>query len=230
MSIPDRELHIIRLVNEFGQASTAQILALVFPRAKSRTSADRVLRRLVRDGYLDRVERRRSIGGARGGSGEYVYSLGSSGWRLCKRAGRYSRKAIDYHKLAILDVYIRLWIAHQATEIELSSYLPEPECWRGDLQPDLTAIFTPRSPIREREAWFEVDLNSERPARINEKLARYVRAFQSGELAPSIRIVFVSPDDDRAREIRGLIDRLDPSVSTLFRSFTLLSFLHGITA
>lgn len=228
----DRDRQLIRLVDYFNQLSTGQFLALSFSDSKSRTSCDRALKRLVDDGYLAKVEKRRSVGGARGGSGEYVYMLGPSGWTLCKREGRYHRRTVDYHALAIVDVYARLIEAQRAGEFVLDGFTPEPECHLTvegvELKPDL--LIELRRPDRDAKlsAWLEIDLGTERQARLSEKMTRYVKAYRSGRVDPYPRVVFVGHDDERAREIGWMVSRLPADEAVLFRSVSINEFPQAL--
>jgi hypothetical protein len=67
---------------DYGQLTTTHVRELVFPAANSRTTCDRVLRRLLADGYVATVSRRRLVRGRGGGSGEHVWELGPTDWRL----------------------------------------------------------------------------------------------------------------------------------------------------
>src|SRR5947209_6452814 len=83
-----RDRHIVQLVARFKQATSKQIHELLFSSNASRTPADVALKRLTTRGYLHRIERR-TVGGSRGGSGQYVYSLGRRGFFMFFE-GRYS--------------------------------------------------------------------------------------------------------------------------------------------
>ena len=231
MPLSPRDMQIVRYADYFQEFSTAQILALVFPEAASRTSCDRALRRLTEDGYLSRVEKRRSVGGARGGSGEYVYTLGAHGWSLCKREGRWHRRAVDYHALAIVETYVKLVTAQRSGEFILKGFTPEPECHvsvKGvELKPDIY-IELERLGGRTLKAWLEIDLGTERQARITEKLERYVSAFESGQIDPYPRIIFVAQDAERARELAWLIARRPAREPKLFTSIEASSFPQGL--
>lgn len=226
MGLSQRDRHILRLTDYFGQASTAQLAALVFPDVASRTSYDRTLRRLLADGYLYRIEKRRRTGGARGGSGEYIYSLGPEGWRICKREGRWHRRAVDYHALSIVDAYTRLMDQQRAGVFSLRGFTPEPECHLTvdgyELRPD--AYTELERGGRVLKLWLEIDLGTERPARIADKLRRYVGAYRSGKVDPFPRVVFVTPDSERTSELAWIIKRRPEEEQPLFRVVEMASF------
>lgn len=231
MTPSDRDRYIIRLADYFGEISASQVRSIAFPDARSRTSCDRALTRLVADGYLARVEKRRSVGGARGGSGEYVYQLGTAGWLLCKREGRYNRKAVDYHALAIVDAYIRLLGGVRAGAFTLDGFTPEPECHMtvdgNELRPDLF-IELSRPSGATLSAWVEIDLGTERQARISEKIQRYIKAYACGKVDPFPRVVFVAHDDERAREIAWIASKLPVEEARLFQSLSISEFPQSL--
>jgi hypothetical protein len=230
MSYTPRTRALIRLVDYFQQASTAQLAELVFPESLSRTTWDRILRAAVADGYLSRVEKRRRTGGARGGSGEYVYALGPEGWRLCKREGRFHGRAVDYHALAIVDAYMHLLRAERAGQFKINGFTPEPECHvtvdGQELKPDISVELERNG--RVMVAWLELDMGTERPARIEEKIKRYVLAYRSGRVDPFPRVVFVAPDVERARELAWMIEKRPIEDRPLFKSLDLESFPQGL--
>lgn len=232
MTLSPRDLQIIRHADYFGQLSTGQFLSLDFAESKSRTSCDRALKRLVDDRYLAKVEKRRSVGGARGGSGEYVYMLGPAGWAICKREGRYHRRAVDYHALAIVDVYVRLIHAQRDGSVVLDGFTPEPECHLTvdgvELKPDLLIELSRPDSGAELSAWLEIDLGTERQARLSEKMARYAKAYRSGRVDPYPRVVFVAHDDERAREIGWMVSRLPADEAVLFRSVSINEFPQAL--
>ena len=232
MTLSPRDRQIVRLADYFGQLSTGQLQALAFTDLKSRSSCDRTLKRLTETKYLAKVEKRRVVGGAHGGSGEYVWQLGPAGWEICKREGRWHRHAVDYHTLAIVDVYVRLTVAQRAGGLNLDGFTPEPECHVTvdgiELKPDLLVELSRPGSGAKLNAWLEIDLGTERQARLSEKMARYAKAYRSGRVDPFPRVVFVAHDAERAREIGWLISRLPADESVLFRSLDIASFPQGL--
>lgn len=228
----DRDRQLVRYADYFQQLSSSQFMSLVFSDSKSRTSCDRALKRLVDDGYLAKVEKRRSVGGARGGSGEYVYMLGPAGWSLCKREGRYHKRAVDYHALAIVDVYVRLIEAQRGGLFVLDGFTPEPECHLTvegvELKPDLLIELRRPESGAVLRAWLEIDLGTERQARLSEKMTRYAKAYRSGRVDPFPRVVFVAHDDERAREIGWMVSRLPADEAVLFRSVSINEFPQAL--
>lgn len=240
MTLDDRSRSLLSLLDYFKQASTSQIRRLIFSDTSSRTPCDRALARLTRDGYVRQIEKVRPKGGARGGSGEYVWSLGPRGWKLCSREARYSRQgAVDYHALTITEVYANVRMAERSGGLRLISFTPEPESWmtvRSDeLKPDL--LIEMQRPNGARIAmWIECDMGTQRPARIREKLDRYVRARDglSSEQVASLGgyvplVVFVCHDEERRTELRGIIEKMGDDARDMFRAGLVADFPSGLS-
>ena len=228
MVLPYSDRQLISVLDYFRQATTSQLRSLVFPEAKSRTSLTRVLNRLARDDYIMQVERRRLIGGGRGGSGEYVWCLGPAGWRICKREGRFRREvAVDYHALTITEIYAHLRRQEREGRLKVVGFTPEPESWvtvdGNELKPDLLVEIGRPNGTGTRVMFIEADMGTQRPARIIEKIERYLRAFESGELDPFPQVVFIAHDDDRAGELAFTISRTTDEEG-LFKSTTVEKF------
>ena len=137
--LADRDRRIVQVIARYGQASSKQIKQLFFTDVSS-TPVDRALRRLVAGHYLIRIERR-IVGGARGGSGQYVYSLGRRGFFMFF-TGRFTpARTIRYHSLAIVDCVVTLKQAERAGRLSVVGLSSEPDCWvtigRDELKPDL---------------------------------------------------------------------------------------------
>ena len=226
----DRDRAIIAHLTRFPMATSRQLQRLFFAANASSTPSHRVLARLVRDGYLVTVDRR-LIGGAKGGAGMNVFTLGREGHRLARRGGTFRRKnAIDLHALAIGDVYVNLKELERAGAIELLDFESEPDSWRVvqgvNLEPDLFVDFARRSDGARLVAWLEVDMGTQHPARLNEKMDRYSQAARLANLAdlPTFPVVvFTALDDERCDAIRRVIDRRGDD-ARLFRVATVCKF------
>ena len=140
------------------------------------------------------------------------------------------------HRLAVSELYVRLREATVDAEradatnddaatiplsLELLDFVAEPGCWRqfvGDhgrtetLKPDAAL----RIGLGEfEEAWFvELDMGTESGTAIHIKADRYGRYFRTGrEQAESglfPRVLWVAPDDTRARQLTAIVRRLQP--------------------
>lgn len=235
MNVPAPDRLVLDVLDRYSQLTTSHVRELVFSTAKSRTTCDRVLARMYRDGYIDRASRRRLIGGAEGGSGEFVWTLGTHGWRLVGREGRYRPRAISYHSLAISDAVVRLHLSERAGEVIIRSIVSEPDCWlmvQGiDLRPDLAVELERPGTGAKLAAFIEVDLGTERASRITEKLTRYMDAYRRAtnqDMAELRRIVFVCENEPRRREIEWLIGKLSEEQAKYFRSVLLETFPKGM--
>lgn len=224
---PDgRDRAIVQFVARFRQLTSEQIGELVFGDRASRTPCYRALKRLVERRELARIERR-IAGGSKGGSGQYVYQLGPAG-NAEHRIGRYiPMRAVNFHSLAIADSYIQLLRLHHKSLITITGYLTEPDCWvafgRHELKPDLFVEYAGTAGPHSK-MWLEVDLASEGPRQIREKLERYWFAFNAAddEQWPVFPVViWVAIDDERAAELKWILEQGPKNAQQLFRVCTI---------
>ena len=230
MNLLDRDRQIVLSVARFGQLAAGQIHALHFD-GLTQTPTDRALKRLVELRMLARIERR-MVGGTGAGSGQYVYQLGSMGWVLAGKAGRYyPQRAVNHHTLAIVDAYLELLQVERTGLIEIRGFFTEPDSWRTiegiELRPDLFIEVLDVYRGRTLHLWLEIDMGTERPKKITDKLAAYWYAYQhSSEAAmpQSSAVFFLAPDDDRAKTLSWIIEQGDEDAQKLFAAFTISSF------
>jgi hypothetical protein len=226
IGIDGRDLAVVTHVSRFKQLSSNQIRELLFPSNSSPAPHQRALERLLKRGYLHRVERR-SVGGKHGGSGQFVYSLGNRGFYMFN-SGRYSPlRAINYHSLAIADAYIELVRLERAEALSIVGYSTEPDCHRKvggvELRPDM-AVELGKAGHPNYVVWAELDLGTESQRRIAEKFERYYKAYQNAdtsELPVFPRIVFVAVDDIRERELQWLLSQGPSEAQALFEITTM---------
>lgn len=219
----DRDRQIVMSVGRWRQLPSAAIAALHFHELASSQPMYNALNRLVERKYLSRLERR-MVGGTGAGSGQYVYQLGPQGWKLYGREGKYwPYRAVDYHTLAIADSYIELLELEHAGRVEILTHSTEPETWVRvagvDLRPDLFVEVGDLARGRRVSLWLEIDMGTERQAKIKEKLANYWFAFQNvseNELPVFPLVVFIAPDELRARELRYFIEQGPKEAQDLF--------------
>lgn len=209
MHLPARDAQIVQLVARFKQLSSAQIQALLFGANHSRTPLDRALRRLTEANYLERIEHR-MVGGARGGSGLYVYCLGRRGFYSFSD-GRYDKpRRVNYHSLAIVDTFIVIRQLESDGVLEVTGFASEPDCWRevdGTLiRPDLHLTAKIRGITAD--IFFEVDNATESQRQLRLKLDLYCEAYLKSEFFPFV--VWVVPDVERVKELKWLIGQLPP--------------------
>ena len=209
-------------MEKFGQLSFAHIHELAFP-GLTRKPCDRALTRLTNSQYLKRLEHR-TVGGARGGSGQYVYQLSSKGLVLFHGGGKYKPpRRVNYHSLAIADCYLHLLRLERAGQLRIVGMSNEPHCWvtvaGQELHPDMYVEL--ERPGGDRlHLWFEVDMGSEGQTKIKEKLERYWRAFNEADssVVPIFpRIVFAAVDQERVDELKWLIGQGPDEAQPLFR-------------
>lgn len=163
--------------------------------ANARSALRQTTRRLNRHhalGLIDHLARR--IGGVRAGSTGYIWYLREPGHRLTTpdqpRRYRHSEPSRTFlaHTLAITEA--RLVIEHAAHDVggHLSVLRTEPDCWRQWLlpgggrrwlKPDLEAITT--TATDDEDHWlFEIDLDTENPARLLTKCHDYQDHLNTG--------------------------------------------------
>lgn len=219
----DRDRQIVLSVDRFNQLSTEHINQLHFQGLASATPLYRTLDRLVARKYLARIQRR-MVGGNGAGSGQYVYGLGSEGWKAVGRTGKYWLfRQVNYHTLGIADAYIELLKLERENRIEIKGFRTEPDTHTviagADLRPDMFVEAGRVFEDRTMSLWIEIDMGTERRKAIEEKLKRYWHAYEhaNAETLPVFPVVlFLAPDDMRARELRWIIDSGPKEARDLF--------------
>lgn len=211
MRMSNRELQIISFVARFGQVTKQHVRDVIFASNASATPCDRAMSRLVAQKLLARIEIR-TVGGANGGSGQFVYQVGPAGWKLAETEGSYwLAKSVKYHSLAIADVFVDI-----NRHVNVVRFETEPDTHQKinyvALQPDLYVEL--ETDQFKRRVWLEVDLGSERPRQLKDKLDRYCMAWNgAGEKwNPWPYVCWVVPDIKRRAELESLI-KLEPAES-----------------
>lgn len=230
MNIDGRDRVVVQLVARFSQLASSHVADLEFSGLASHTSCDRTLRRLTARGYLARIERR-TVGGSRGGSGQYVYQLGRLGWAMY-RTGRYAPwRAINYHALGIADAYIALVKLERAGSLKIVGFSTEPDCWvtigRRELKPDFYVELARPGVEGIIKLWLEYDTGSEGQRQIKEKFERYWNAYNEAddsEYPVFPLVVFVAVDDYRTQELRWLLEQGTKDARQLFRILSAADF------
>jgi len=207
-ALSPRDHAVVELVERFRQLSAAHVRALLFPELASQTPLDRTLRRLVERKYLARLER--LVGGAGGGSGQYVYQLGRQGWRLLGKSGNYfPYRAVNLHTLAIADCYVALKAEEAKGMVEVMKFVTEPGCHLSvsgiSLTPDAYVEIGNRAQRMRYRYFVEVDRGTESAAKIQEKCQRYWRAYQRWDEAFFPQVLFVVPDERRRFEVERVV-------------------------
>ncbi len=208
MQLTSTDQQIVELVGRFKHLTTNHIKRLVYP-GKANNPQVRTINRLLDSKLLARVNQRMP-GGAKGGSQLYVYQLGTAGRRLFPGRRGHST-VVDYHALAIADVYTELFEADLRGDIKLLNWATEPDChieFGGvALKPDLyidIAVNSPDGPVR-RLRWLEIDLGTEHKKQVTEKMKLYSHAHAVRTQFPLPiypTTLYLTTRDERASELR----------------------------
>ena len=226
----ERDKEVLLAVQRHRYLLTGQVQRLIFTDAATATAAlraaSRCLRKLKSLGLVCTLTRR--IGGVRAGSGSLVWYLSHAGERLLRLhdhkplpARRFFEPSPYFlaHTLAVSEISIQLTELCREQGMELSSLQPEPECWRAysehgthlSLKPDLYAVTV--SGEYEDRWFFEVDLDTESPAKVIEKCQRYHQYYRTGLEQKAAGVfpltVWIVPDTGRR-------DRLAAAIRTAF--------------
>jgi hypothetical protein len=236
-SLSDRDRQIIHSIASHRFLTGKQLERLHFQDHATTGTGARVCRtvlcRLTKEGALARLERR--VGGIRAGSASYVYTLAPAGRRLvgeatARQVREPSLRFLE-HSLAIADAHIALLEAAKAGAFELLRVEVEPASTRRylnasggreTLRPDLFVI----SARGEYEyCWFlEIDRGTEYKPTLVAKCRAYEAYRRSGReqqrLGTFPLVVWVTPDEARAREIEKAIAAARDLSRELFRVTT----------
>ena len=222
MELSQRDLDVLKLTYTFTQLASTQLGELVFADV-SRTVTNKVLGRLTRTGYLSRVGRRTP--GDMGGTSPNVYKLGRYGRVLMGVEGRQS-VAVNDHALMIADTYLELRRAEKAGVLTVRQWAVEHSLppIRADL---LVAVDYPEQ-RRSSSYFLEIDLGTEAPIRLREKIAGYWRVYQRNEDEFFPFVVFVVKREARKREIERIIRALPSEQQEMLRVFLLPELIPAL--
>lgn len=226
-----RDLAILDDLEQFRLMTSRQLQRLHLPVGEGQhatvsaatRSTLRVLGKLEAFGVISRLSRR--IGGVRSGSQGIVWQLTSTGSRVQQeRWGHHGRRRYAEpstlfvaHTLTVAELGVRLKELERAGRLEVVQLQTEPDNWRtftgkhtqlATLKPDLSAI-TAAGDFEDH--WFiEADRATEHLPKILAKCGLYAAYAKTG-LEQSVRGVFprvlwLVPDQPRARAIQGTID------------------------
>jgi ribosomal protein L37AE/L43A len=235
--LTDRDRSALQTVGRFGVMSGGQLRELLWdeisPNARARV-ARRGLARLVRLGVLAPLERR--VGGERSGSASTTFAVGRAGQYLLQSGAATKRRVraaytpgARYlaHRLAVAQLYVDLIAAERQQQAELVRFEPEPECWRPYmvgfgarqvLKPD--AFLMPARGDYEFSWFIEQDMATESLSTIKAKAARYHDYYQTGteqaERGLFPRVLWIAPNESRAKAIRETLTGLPPAAHRLF--------------
>ena len=218
MTLSDRDRRLTQYVAAFGQLTTAQARELIFTGMKSRTSCDNRLRSLVKQGYLSRIERHRLAGGAKGGAGQYAYTLGYRGHHMYFDGEYRKQRNLDYHQVLVVDSFLKvaemasgglLQINYRATGDDAAVPYKDANGDDRTLKPDMRLDLT-LPDGRRGFYWFEIDMATEGKRQVKDKMARAwlaMRQTDPNEYPVAPVVVWVACDAERAIELQYLIDQ-----------------------
>ena len=215
VQLPPRDLEILRDLEEHRYMTSGQIARKHFSHASNDASAQRsanyVINRLREHGLIISLARR--IGGVRGGSKGFVWSLTASGYRLLHLDGETVPRRCAYepspyfveHTLALSELDLQL---QGINGITVSEVQLEPACWRNyngvTLKPDMFGV---TSDGEYDDHWFfELDLATETPARIVGKCQQYQTYYRSNieqrKYGVFPLVVWIVPNERRQSSLR----------------------------
>lgn len=232
MALGERDKAVLSAIQRHRYLLTGQVQRLLFADAATATAAlraaSRCLKKLKSLGLVCTLSRR--IGGVRAGSGSLVWYISHAGERLLRLhdhkpapVRRFFEPSPYFlaHTLAVAEISLQLTELCREQGITLSALQLEPECWRSysehgthlSLKPDLYAATV--SGEYEDRWFFEVDLDTESPAKVIEKCRRYHQYYRSGLEQKAAGVfpltVWVVPDTGRrdrlTAAIRAAFDR-----------------------
>lgn len=233
------DYRLLNLLGTHRYATTRQlsdINRITNAYANARSALRQTTRRLNRHhalGLIDHLARR--IGGVRAGSTGYIWYLREPGHRLTTpeqpRRQRHSEPSRTFlaHTLAITEA--RLVIERAAHDVggHLSVLRTEPDCWRQWLlpgggkrwlKPDLEAVTT--TATDDEDHWlFEIDLDTENPARLLTKCHDYQDHLNTGTEQASAgyypQVVWIMNNPRRAARLTEQIAADHTFTSGLFK-------------
>lgn len=214
MELTHRDYEVLKLTQTFSQLASTHLTELLFA-DRSHSVPDKVLGRLVRLGYLSRVGRRAT--GTKGGAGAFVYQLGRAGRLLLDVDGRLMPN-VNNHALMIADTYLELRRAEKLGVLTLNEWAverPVPPSVRADL---FAVVDFPQQG-RGSSYFLEIDLGTEQPARIREKVDGYWRSVEASTDEFFPYVVFVVKQQIRRNELARIFRRLPEEQQDMMRVF-----------
>ena len=236
-SMSNLDWQLLRFVHD-GRFATGAQLIRAFWQTQDATSnparrGRRALKRLTGWQVLAALPRR--VSGMRGQAG-LVYYTGRAGVRLLAARGTTGPRVEVpgtlhlTHTLATTELALLLTEADRDGTLELIEVQQEPICWRNypalfgperKLKPDLFIRLGAGVRGEQEDRWFaEIDLGSESARTIARKAAVYAEHYRAGseQHAHGVypRVVWLVPDDMRAEQVEGVLDRQPAETRRLF--------------
>lgn len=219
VDLQGRDTAILQALNDGRFMTTGQVSQMHFedghanPRA-ARRAANRAMQRLQGYGLISPLERR--VGGVKGGSSGYIWSLTTPGARAANLGGDEPKRRRQFepsarfveHTLGISELNIQL-LGIDGIAVTEAQF--EPNCWRSyggkTLKPDLYAV---TSDGEYEDHWFfELDMATEAPSRVLSKCEQYQDYYRAGVeqgghgVFPAV--VWIVPDQGRKDSLQGHI-------------------------
>src|SRR5690349_9987948 len=128
-TVDPRHNQVIQFVGQFRQVTAKHIDEVFFSDSLSIKPCYRVLDLLKERKFLYRLEHEHRLrGGAQGGSGPYIWVLGTEGYRALYGESSRPARVINYHTLEVTTTHVEMVKLQQAGKLQVVSYLTEPEC------------------------------------------------------------------------------------------------------
>lgn len=235
--LSERDRQILISLQQCRYLTTLQIARLYYGACANRRAAVRTANRSLnklRELDLIRPLSRR-IGGVRAGSGSFVWTLTSGGFRLLQAGDseqprkQFREPSLHFlaHTLVISEVYLQLTEICARHSMTLAAVQFEPECWRqytyrgskqAILKPDLYSVT--RVDGYEDHWFIEIDCDTETIARVLEKCQRYTQYLCSGieqeKTGVFPYVVWIVPDEKRKNSVTKHIQAEFPLDTLLF--------------
>jgi hypothetical protein len=221
-----REHVALLRLGTFRKLDTTQLEGFVFDDSSVRPHSREVLTRRILQGLRTRgliARAPRLVGGPAGGSARSVYYLTDAGHRLLGRLDPGYRRPkpapldgiLIEHSLMVADVMLsfrrsaRQHPGHELRQWE-NDWQVAARLGSSKLVPDACLAYS--TGAWEVEAFVEVDLGTEHPARFADKIRRYVALFRSGlwqrELQRWPLVLTVTPSGSRTTTLRAITERV----------------------
>ena len=250
LDLSQRDICVLESVGELRLMTTKQIRSIHFasedypsPHAAVR-SCNRCLDRLVDCRALVRLSRR--VGGVRGGSSVYIYSLGSVGQRLLNSQGprrgfREPSASFVDHTLAVSQLAVDLTVAARRQAFDLLAVQAEPRSWRTFTSPSGRVLLRPDAYVAlgigeyEHRYFIEMDMGTEHVPALLRKCHLYEAYYASGkeqarnEVFP--RVCWLMPSTERAKRLKRAIvvnGQLTPELFMVVGNEHAVAMLSGV--
>lgn len=220
-ALSERDRAVLGSIDAHRYATTRHLAAWHFADHASAATGLRVCRRVLTrlhgHGLVDHLAQR--VGGVRSGSSGVVWHLAPAGDRMLStlRPGRRGRRESEpsrlllRHYLAACDAHVLVVEASRHGRFEIERVELEPDCWRRFTDLHGSHLVRPDLGLVTGDACYlyhwalEVDLGTERPARLIEKCRLYERYAasldgDSEHVAPVVVWIMDSPERVAALE------------------------------